>query len=437
MASIITLSESSRDELDALLSIFPDNFSILKANSIQFEIEEQLLLLIHLPTSYPNTDPPFLLELSLLPQSYPDSSAASLRSLALSAPDALLRLFQPGEPVLFNWYQYLSDELAAISELHRVDPIPVVVLKEEEESSMEEVAVIYIDHMNDSSGYSRKLRKWTRQLGLSALHIFWTTTPTGRCEKIYIFLFGEHESISDFNKRLKTEFVDVNAKSLKCKERKSEMLSRRAKGECSSGSSGGGDKLGFTITEYENTEEGRELLDRMLDEFSASGAASGAGAAQRMYTTLVRQSSDDDHERATFAMLLQNEKLANVETKTTSACSSTSSTSSSTTTTTTITSKNWIFSLKVANFVEINQGSFYHKHTGAWVLVERCLVQGGPPEVFVDRGVKQEDIDHWVRLAFSELEREDPIIVGPGFGVQLVTWIEDYLELDVASSTMG
>ena len=62
------------------------------------------------------------------------------------------------------------------------------------------------------------------------------------------------------------------------------------------------------------------------------------------------------------------------------------------------------------------------------------MLHGGRPEVFVESGVKQEDIDQWVELTFPE-HQGDQIVVGPGFGAQLLCWIEDYLALDVACGT--
>ena len=113
-------------------------------------------------------------------------------------------------------------------------------------------AVVRIDHMNDSSGYVKKLRKWAAALGL-AVRLFYaeegrgatataTATATapadeddsddrppsgGRVEGVFVVLAGEDDAIGGFLARLRTEMVDVDSRGAKCRERKSEVLCRR------------------------------------------------------------------------------------------------------------------------------------------------------------------------------------------------------------------
>ena len=117
-------------------------------------------------------------------------------------------------------------------------------------------AVIRIDHMNDSSGYVKKLQRWCAQLGLAA-RLFYALPgggagfsaggdddpeasaerfrgsgsvgppPGGRVEGVFVVLGGDGDSVQTFLTRLRTEMVDVDAKGNKCRERQSTTLCRR------------------------------------------------------------------------------------------------------------------------------------------------------------------------------------------------------------------
>ena len=110
MASLRTsISSQTQDELDALSSMFPDNFRIQEDSSVQLDIEEKLRLVIHIPSTYPTTDPP-IFEIILLPL----SSNVNLAKLIATAPIDLLNLFQPDEPVIYEWYQFLCEKLSEL-----------------------------------------------------------------------------------------------------------------------------------------------------------------------------------------------------------------------------------------------------------------------------------------------------------------------------------
>eukprot|EP00941_MAST-03F_sp_MAST-3F-sp1_P001605 g1605.t1 len=88
-----------------------------------------------------------------------------------------------------------------------------------------EVALVHVDHMNDSKNYTAKLRKWCALLSLDMIMFY--VCKKKRFENIKLLVQGDEADISQFLKRLRTEYVDVNASGKKCKERKSKVQFRR------------------------------------------------------------------------------------------------------------------------------------------------------------------------------------------------------------------
>ena len=140
-------------------------------------------------------------------------------------------------------------------------------------------AVVRIDHMNDSKGYTKTLQKWSQQLGVD-VRMFYERSPKaasgaetgaldkvgpptgGRVEGVYVVLAGDGESIQSFLTRLRTEFVDVDAKGAKCKERKSTVMCRRAAGTVKPGEEPVPEFNGFECERYSGAEELEEVLAR-------------------------------------------------------------------------------------------------------------------------------------------------------------------------------
>jgi solute carrier family 25 carnitine/acylcarnitine transporter 20/29 len=140
-------------------------------------------------------------------------------------------------------------------------------------------AVVRIDHMNDSKGYTKTLQKWSQQLGLD-VRMFYERSPKaasgaetgaldkvgpptgGRVEGVYMVLAGDGESVQSFLTRLRTEFVDVDAKGAKCKERKSTVMCRRAAGTVKPGEEPVPEFNGFECERYSGAEELEEVLAR-------------------------------------------------------------------------------------------------------------------------------------------------------------------------------
>jgi solute carrier family 25 carnitine/acylcarnitine transporter 20/29 len=92
-------------------------------------------------------------------------------------------------------------------------------------------AVVRIDHMNASKPYLAKLAKWASQLGLAGVVYVRGNEVTikrgGRIEGISVVLEGGEEAISGWLTRLRSEYVDVDSRGSKCKERKATVLCRR------------------------------------------------------------------------------------------------------------------------------------------------------------------------------------------------------------------
>ena len=204
MASLLLSSApcpETQDELEALLSMFPDTFRMLEDHSLQFDIDDTLRLQIYIPSTYPTLVPP-IFDLSLLHHDVCPS--VELTKLVASAPAELLHLFQPNEPVIYEWYQFLSDKLSEL------DVSAVAAIKQEQQDNnhrldqkdpqkleTESSSVILIDHFNNSSGYVRKLKKWTQELELRT-DLWWATLTRCRREKIYVFVTGESTNFSIF-----------------------------------------------------------------------------------------------------------------------------------------------------------------------------------------------------------------------------------------------
>eukprot|EP00750_Incisomonas_marina_P021788 INCI470.1.p1 GENE.INCI470.1~~INCI470.1.p1 ORF type:complete len:721 (-),score=131.06 INCI470.1:63-2225(-) len=102
--------------------------------------------------------------------------------------------------------------------------------------------IIRIDHMNDSKSYIALLQSWGSELELSG-RIFFHSVTAGprkhappspqtsgrqRVEGVYVVLEAQgitaDSKLAEFEKRLRTNYVDVNSKGFRCKERKSTVI---------------------------------------------------------------------------------------------------------------------------------------------------------------------------------------------------------------------
>ena len=175
-------------------------------------------------------------------------------------------------------------------------------------------AVVRVDHMNDSKGYVRTLQKWCANLGLDA-RVFWSepsgvptaasdvtsrpqkswtsedvdgepeTTargvvgpPTGgRVENVFVVVGGDGDDVQKFLARLRTEFIDVDSKGNKCRERQSTVLCRRFASQTKQGESPVPHFAGF---ECEKVVGGNRALEGILKRFNLLHVGTGADRFQ-------------------------------------------------------------------------------------------------------------------------------------------------------------
>jgi hypothetical protein len=109
--------------------------------------------------------------------------------------------------------------------------------------------VIEIDHMRDSKQYTKTMRQWMKQLDLcgSLFHCNSMTTSTTCSDStastmwkgIYLVLIGKNDkgSCDEFQKRLRSQSIDIDSKGRPCKERVASVLFQRSydeEGQCPS-----------------------------------------------------------------------------------------------------------------------------------------------------------------------------------------------------------
>lgn len=108
---------------------------------------------------------------------------------------------------------------------------------------------LFIDHMNDHLTYMKKVRRWTKELGLTGVALYrmrakhinavsggGKVVPKGRAEDIYVLLEGEASEIKDFLTRLRT----FKMTSQDRREKKSKVLWDNKSSSLGGGGGGGG-----------------------------------------------------------------------------------------------------------------------------------------------------------------------------------------------------
>lgn len=121
--------------------------------------------------------------------------------------------------------------------------------------------LLRIDHMNNPQKYTRSLQKWAEQLEISG-HLY-LRQDGSRAKDIAVILRGvSAQNVNSFIVRLRTEYVDVNSKGQKCKERMAQVIHSYGE-ECASS---GGDfpPAGDLIKHvYSNERELHAALDAL------------------------------------------------------------------------------------------------------------------------------------------------------------------------------
>uniref|UniRef100_A0A7S0IJL4 RWD domain-containing protein 3 n=1 Tax=Micromonas pusilla TaxID=38833 RepID=A0A7S0IJL4_MICPS len=205
-----------------------------------------------LPTNYPAADAPAL-ELSATHLSR-DAITRVLRELRSLASERTARAAPDGFECLSELAQAAADLSAAAAaaddEARRRAAESNLGANGDGDGGDEgrAHAVVRIDHMNDGKGYTKTLRRWSRELAVDA-RVFYAressgevpkgsegsiegppSGPQGRVEGVYAVLGGDGDDVRSFLTRLRTEFVDVDARGARCKERKSTVMCLRRAG---------------------------------------------------------------------------------------------------------------------------------------------------------------------------------------------------------------
>jgi len=118
-----------------------------------------------------------------------------------------------------------------------------------------EVSLIYIDHMNEPKTYIDNIKRWLK--GINAdVHIF-LRLENNRAKDVVLVVCASPISLQAFRKRLRTEYVDVNARGRKCKERQLETLGTFP---ATASRIQGGLRGKFEVVSYTSTEELHQQL---------------------------------------------------------------------------------------------------------------------------------------------------------------------------------
>ena len=218
---------------------------------------------------YPTASP----DLSISSQYLPRKAFASVLSEAKALADELTSS-PGGAECLMDVIQIVQARAASITAAEKADG--KVQGEGEEDVGSDDGglghAVVRIDHMNNTAGYIKKLQKWCSQLGLDA-RLFHQVPKPGmvRIEGVYVVLGGTGDSISGFLSRLRTEYVDVNSRGDKCKERQATVLCQRSANQTKSGQEPVPSFDGFEVSSYEGNGE----LEERLSQFNLLHVGSG------------------------------------------------------------------------------------------------------------------------------------------------------------------
>lgn len=243
-------AERRRDEMQALASIFERVDVSEYTASVTLGDGPTCRVSLSMPDDYPSTAP---LEVTSI-ESEALSREARAELLARCRAHASSAV---GEESAFGTLTMIEDGFRdAAEERKRRDDEG---RKRRDEAAEMHHAMIRIDHMNDSAGYLKTMARFcdAEGLGCRVFH----TPPTDvdgrkRVEGVFVALSGSNEGIKSFCARLRTEFVDVDRRGVKCKERKSTVLAHRKNSTVKAGERAVESFEGFeTMPPYETAEE--------------------------------------------------------------------------------------------------------------------------------------------------------------------------------------
>ena len=222
-----------------------------------------LRLGVTLPQEYPCAAPALVIGCALLQRKQREALQQQLLETARTRTEGL---GEDGEECIYD----LLQEAVELATPLVVEAHTAAGAAADGENAAQQVAVVRIDHMNASKQYMAKLRKWAEQLGLAGRVFFHPTEKKSgeRVEGVCVVLVGAVDSVSGWLSRLRSEYIDVDSKGNKCKERKSTTLSQREVG----GLAAVAGLEGWETVPYEETGE----LETALAELDLLHVGAGA-----------------------------------------------------------------------------------------------------------------------------------------------------------------
>ncbi len=219
--------EAGELRLEAGASLSPLTFTITV--KLDFEGEPELRLGFTLPQLYPRTAPLIVAGMTTLGRKQREELAATLVATAKEHTDQQGEDGEDGEECICELVQQ-AQELAVEMLATQAEAGAAAEAGDSEGANALTQCVVKIDHMNDSKNYMKALKKWCEQLGLAA-RVFYreagTAKASGRVEAVLVVLEGPDDAVGGWLTRLRSEYVDVDGRGGKCKERKSTVMCRR------------------------------------------------------------------------------------------------------------------------------------------------------------------------------------------------------------------
>lgn len=248
--------QQQKDEVTTLKAIYGDEFTVHNQNmwestlncDIPVELTEcsvwrmlsgrgMITVSFRLPKEYPSVLP----HVSILCDSI---SGDTLAELHREANETMEMYAEMGEPCLQQIaelvFSFISEREVEGSGLHQSQNASVgdgskngdtpshcshsAVVQDptSEESACPNVAVVHLDHMNNSKLYTKRLSRWSKECGVHC-----TLVDCGlHC--IVGIVLGEHAAIDAFLRAWKTRNVDEDVKGRPCKEKMMKVLCRKA-----------------------------------------------------------------------------------------------------------------------------------------------------------------------------------------------------------------
>mmetsp|Transcript_36913 Transcript_36913/g.77758 ORF Transcript_36913/g.77758 Transcript_36913/m.77758 type:complete len:291 (-) Transcript_36913:155-1027(-) len=216
--------------------------------------DEHAVLQVDLPADYPTVAPRLALSCPALSSTRLAAMKAELTALA-----AARACGDDGEVCVCELAAELEARLRSVEEEEKEAAEQYDGRSAQtREDVQRENAVVRIDHMNSAKPYVRSLEVWAAQYGLAGRLFYRASGQPGKREytDILLLLAGEVDCVSSLLQRLRTEYVDVDSRGARCRERQATVLCRRAQ-------QGSAAFSGWATTAYRTDDQLDALLDKL------------------------------------------------------------------------------------------------------------------------------------------------------------------------------